>query len=141
MQSTLNISKARSLAEDALSPARLTHVFGVAESVAELCRIFELDEVQSDLTCAALLHDITKEKPLEAQLHLCKEYGIILRTDDLSCPKMLHSYTAAVFAAREFQLAPEFCDAIRYHTTGREKMQSKSLFCMVRGQHLCAMIE
>jgi len=122
MQSTVNISKARSLAEDTLSPARLTHVFGVTETIGELCRIYGLYEVSSDLTCAALLHDITKEKPLEAQLHLCKEYGIILRTEDLSCPKMLHSYTAAVFAAREFELDAEFCDAIRYHTTGRAGM-------------------
>lgn len=122
MQNPVTLARARSLVEETLGASRQAHVFAVAEKTGELCRTFALQEAQSDLICAALLHDITKEKGTEAQLQLCAEYDIIPSPDDLAAPKMLHAYTAAEFARRDFDLSDPFCDAIRFHTTGRADM-------------------
>lgn len=122
MTDALTIARARMLVEDSLSEKRRIHVFAVAEEIHRLCQVFELTDQEPQLFLAALLHDITKEKSLAAQLQLCAEYGIILRAEDTKTPKGLHAISAAEFARREFSLSEPFCEAIRYHTTGRENM-------------------
>lgn len=122
MQSAKTLAQARRLVEDTLSARRQTHVFAVAEEMSALVAAFSLSEFESDLLLAALLHDITKEKTTQAQLQLCREYGIILCAEDLAVPKGLHAITAAEFAGREFSLSEPFCLALRYHTTGRAGM-------------------
>ncbi|MBP3686354.1 MAG: HD domain-containing protein, partial [Clostridia bacterium] len=122
MTDAKTLARARHLVEDSLSEKRCSHVFAVTEEMRLLARVFELSEEENDLLLAALLHDITKEKTLEAQLQLCAEYGIILSAEDRAVPKGLHAITGAAFAAREFSLSAPFADALRWHTTGRAEM-------------------
>ena len=122
MTDAKTLARARHLVEDSLSEKRCSHVFAVTEEMRLLARVFELSEEENDLLLAALLHDITKEKTLEAQLQLCAEYGIILSAEDRAVPKGLHAITGAAFAAREFSLSAPFADALRWHTTGRANM-------------------
>ena len=122
MQDTEVLVRARALLKETLSEKRAGHVLAVEEETEALVGAFGLEDAREELCLSALLHDITKEKSVEAQLQLCREYGIILRDQDLRTPKGLHAITAAGFARREFDLADEFCDAIRYHTTGRAGM-------------------
>lgn len=65
-------------------------VIALAESLKMVYNI--TDAQKNDLRAAALVHDITKELPLEKQLALCKTYGI----DPGSYPScaVLHGRTA-----------------------------------------------
>lgn len=60
---------------------RLNHTFFVEKEVVALAESLDMvynisDAQKNDLRAAALLHDITKEMPLEKQLELCGKYGI-----------------------------------------------------------------
>lgn len=116
-------ARARRLLEDTLSERRCRHVFAVAEEMDALLKLYPLPETEAEeMYLAALLHDLTKEKSTEAQLQLCREYGIILRAEDERTEKALHAISGAEFARREFALSDGVCQAIRYHTTARADM-------------------
>ena len=73
---------------------------------------------------AALLHDITKELPVQEQVLLCNAYGIPVDDGDLLAPKTLHARTAAAQIPVDY---PAFADplivsAVRWHTTGHAGM-------------------
>lgn len=123
MADAKTLARARNLVADSLSERRASHVFAVVEEMAALCRAFSVaEEETSELLLAAILHDITKEKSVDAQLQLCAEYGIILSAEDRAVPKGLHAITGAEFARREFGLSAECVTALRYHTTARAEM-------------------
>lgn len=108
-----------------ISGKRYAHTLSVAAETARLCELFDLDaETSFDLRCAALLHDITKEKSLSEQLEICKECGIPYGVDELNSPKVLHAITAPEIVKKEL---PEYAksdilSAIRWHTTGKPDM-------------------
>ena len=56
-----------------ISPKRLAHTYSVEQEVTALCEIYA-PEAEFGLRAAALLHDITKELPIEKQLQLCPYY-------------------------------------------------------------------
>ncbi len=115
----------RSILPEHISGKRLLHTLSVEAEAEALGKLFRLpDEEIYKLRCAALLHDITKEKKLDGQIELCKRFGIDYTDEDVRSPKVFHAFTGA-FLARE--LFPELVDdvifnGIRYHTTGRENM-------------------
>ncbi len=102
---------------------RLKHTYAVETEIGELSKIY-CPEKEYELRVAGLLHDITKELPLEKQLQLCNEFGIIYTELDKTMPKTFHAKTAAELAKRNFPelVNDEILSAIRYHTTGREDM-------------------
>ncbi len=106
-----------------LSEERYRHTLGVERAAMRLGEMY-LPEKVSKLRAAALLHDITKAYNLEKQLKCSKKFGIIIDKYDAQSVNILHGMTASVLIS---ELFPGFSDseiisAVRYHTTGRDKM-------------------
>ena len=102
-----------------LSPERAKHIFAVEEEAQALCKILNCTEYYEDLSYAALLHNITKEKDYKEQLKLCEKYNIVLSDEDILSPKTIHAITASAVAKNEYGMKDIICSAIQYHTTGR----------------------
>ncbi|MBO4212664.1 MAG: bis(5'-nucleosyl)-tetraphosphatase (symmetrical) YqeK [Clostridia bacterium] len=106
-----------------LSPKRLTHVLAVENAAAKLADLY-LPEKKDILRAAALLHDITKEYPVERQVEICLKHGHTPTDTEIASPVIFHAKTAAWLIP---ELYPEFADdevveAVRWHTTGRVGM-------------------
>ena len=75
---------------------------------------------------AALLHDVTKELSDEEQLAILESHSVKPLPEELASLPTIHALTAALVIPERF---PEFAemrviDAVRYHTTGREGMNT-----------------
>jgi len=110
----------RQMARERLSPRRLAHVLGTEACAAAMALRF--GERELDARTAALLHDITKEVPIERQLQMCAARGIMPDYPETSLDALLHADTAAILAEDELRQPEHICDAIRYHSTGRSHM-------------------
>ena len=112
----------RELIKSLQKPKRFKHTLGVEKEARLLGELLLPDKVE-ELAIAGILHDITKELTTEAQLRLCKEYGISVAVD--YAPKLFHAITGCEFARRKLGaelVTDEIYNGIRYHTTGRENM-------------------
>ena len=106
-----------------LSPERLSHTFSVADECRMLAGLYGFSEEESDeLYTAALLHDVTKEKPLEYHLETLKKHGVDLPQDELDSIPALHARTGALEAKERFGISDTVFSAIDAHTTGKENM-------------------
>ena len=110
----------RPIALSYLKPKRMPHVLGTEQEAVRLARRYGADETKARI--AALLHDCTKKLDLDAQLALCKKYGITLDALEQKALKLLHSKTGAAIARSVFGVEDDVCDAIFYHTTGKPDM-------------------
>ena len=113
----------REAVRDGMSPKRFTHTAAVEQMAARLGELYAPEKVDV-LRAAALLHDITKEYPVETHLSTCESFGINLSKQDILTPKTFHAKTAAALIP---VLYPAFADdevisAVRWHTTGRAGM-------------------
>ena len=113
----------REAVRDGMSPKRFTHTAAVEQMAARLGELYAPEKVDV-LRAAALLHDITKEYPVETHLSTCESFGINLSKQDILTPKTFHAKTAAALIP---VLYPDFADdevisAVRWHTTGRAGM-------------------
>ncbi len=105
---------------------RWLHTLGVMETAVRLARQYGADERKADL--AAIMHDTAKYWEigrLERMIHEAPNTDryfhpdYVLRFDR----QLLHAPVGAYVAETEYRIAdPEVLDAIRYHTTGRERM-------------------
>lgn len=78
-----------------------------------------------DAQTAGILHDITKEYDIKTQLKICEKYDIELDEIEKKSVTLLHSITSAAIARYELGVTNEnVLNAIRYHTTGRQNMQT-----------------
>lgn len=105
-----------------VSERRLKHTLGVAEAAKALAMTHFPDLDIKTVELAALMHDYTKEYPLERHLELCSLFGIEITEDDIENYKLLHAKTGAIIAKDSFRLPDDACSAIYWHTTGREAM-------------------
>ncbi len=104
-----------------MSDKRLSHTLGVEKEVRSLAKIFALSERQTtELQIAALLHDITKEKSLQEQLALCRQFGIAYTDADCAAPKTFHAKTGAAWAKQSYPalVTDRIAQAIWHHTVG-----------------------
>lgn len=106
-----------------LSQKRYTHTAAVEDMVIRLATLYCPEEIPT-LRAAALLHDLTKEYDLDAQLEICHRFSIPVEPGDRFAYKTLHAKTAAALIPVEF---PAYADervisAVRWHTTGRAGM-------------------
>ncbi len=106
-----------------LSPARLMHVLGVEKECLFLGTACQLSKNELlDLRRAALLHDITHEMSVDAQIILMQECGEEIPRDAKKHPAVLHQYSGAVYVKNNFAFSPAVSDAIACHTTGSKCM-------------------
>ncbi len=102
-----------------LSTHRYNHTIGVekiARFLAENC----LPEKKKEISVAAILHDVTKELPFDANLKILREAGVVLENEDDYTPSVIHSFTASVFVKTHFKefATEEILSAISKHTVG-----------------------
>ncbi len=106
-----------------MSPKRFAHTLAVEEMVARLCNLF-CPEYTMEMRAAALLHDITKEWDNQKQENFCLQNGLLVTNAERQSPKTFHARTAAILIPLEYSAfsTPTVLSAVRWHTTGREKM-------------------
>jgi predicted HD superfamily hydrolase involved in NAD metabolism len=99
---------------------RWEHTLGVIETSGLLAHKYGADPVKADV--AAILHDYVKYWPVEKMRQVIVEQR--LPGDLLSYDKELwHAPVGASVVSREFGIDDEeILNAIRYHTSGRERM-------------------
>lgn len=114
-----------SLVSNTLSERRQEHTRAVARLAVELARKYGISE--EDAFTAAMLHDITKEVPIEEQLQSLQSSDImdemLLQDVTGGATEIYHGFTAFLLARDVYHI--EKCDilnAIRYHSTGRASM-------------------
>lgn len=99
---------------------RVDHVIGCSDTALRLAKKFGADEEAARR--AGILHDITKALNADEQLKLCEHYTVLLSDFEARHPKLLHAKTGAVIAREVFGETEAVCEAIKWHTTGREEM-------------------
>lgn len=99
---------------------RWEHTEGVMATAVLLAKRYGADPVKAEL--AAILHDVCKYWPVEEQARVIRENG--LPQDLLDYDKELwHAHAGAFVARNRYGIDDEeVLDAIRYHTSGRERM-------------------
>ena len=108
-----------------LSKKRLDHVLRVRDTAIALAKHWSIDAQKAE--CAALCHDIAKHHtPDDA-----KQEGITLSEDVnelwTTYPTVWHAFAAPYYAIQLFEISDiETLDAMKYHTTGDEKMSPLS---------------
>ena len=118
-----DITALREMVVGQISPKRYNHTAAVEDMVTRLAALYCPDEIPA-LRAAALLHDITKEYDVPAQMEILARAGQSPRTGDEFSHKTFHARTAALLIPENH---PTFnCDtvvnAVRWHTTGRAGM-------------------
>ena len=109
------------LLSERLSPERYLHTLGVADEAGKLAARYNAD-IEKART-AGLLHDCAKEYTREKKRALCALYGIALDEVTDRQIDLTHSVLSAETARREYGVNdPGIYQAIRFHTTGHEKM-------------------
>lgn len=111
----------KNLLQQRLCAARYQHSLNVADTCAQLARIFGADEGTAYL--AGLLHDICKDEPEQQQLQRMLDSAIIWDEKALAQPALWHALSGSVFIRDELNITDEdMINAVRYHTTARAGM-------------------
>lgn len=117
----INLIKSR------LSPYRFNHSMCVAERAAELAEKYGIDTEKAYV--AGILHDIMKEKPLDAQKREIEADGTVMTPLEESNKNIYHQMSGAAFVKNHLNIDDnDIIGGIRYHTTGRAEM---SVFEMI----------
>ena len=117
----MQIDYCYSLVEKNLSEYRCHHSKMVAKAAVMLAGKYGADTEKAEL--AGILHDITKEMPVNNQLQLLEDNDIMLDSVTKCNERILHAVSGATFA--EFVLGindRDILNAIRFHTTARADM-------------------
>ncbi|WP_373231796.1 bis(5'-nucleosyl)-tetraphosphatase (symmetrical) YqeK [Cohnella sp.] len=125
----MNLEKLREATRMQMPEKRWKHTLGVMSTAIELAERFGGDPVKSEI--AALLHDYSKAWPIDRMEAIIREQQ--LPSDLLHFDKELwHAHVGAWAVQDEHQITDEeVLDAIRYHTSGREKMtQLDKIVCL-----------
>ena len=108
-----------------MSEKRFSHTLGVERCAKKLGELILTDRI-SELRAAALLHDISKEMPLEMQFDILCENAFPLTSEDRETVGVIHSFSAPYVVKRDF---PEFAEsdilsAVFNHTLACKNMST-----------------
>lgn len=122
MFSEEKINSLRTAVSECMSKKRFLHTLGVEKTAVILARNFEEIDI-SEISVAAILHDISKEYSEAEQCSLAKSLSTGIRDGDLVFA-VLHSITAPIIIKRDF---PDFAtknvlSAVYNHTVGSPSM-------------------
>lgn len=115
-----------SLVRKMLPEKRFFHTLAVEEEALFLANELEPD-ASSDISRAALLHDVTKYFSKEEHLALCHR----LSPDDEKSPETLHALTGAEYARSVLFESDAVCRMIERHTTADADMTLSELIVFV----------
>ncbi|WP_276356324.1 bis(5'-nucleosyl)-tetraphosphatase (symmetrical) YqeK [Cohnella caldifontis] len=116
----MDLERLREATRRQMPEKRWVHTLGVVSEAAKLAKRFGGDRSKAEL--AALLHDYAKAWPIERQGQAIRDHG--LPAELLEYDKELwHAHVGAWAVQAEHGVDDEeVLDAIRYHTSGRERM-------------------
>ena len=106
--------------EKRVSEQRLYHSKCVAIRCVELADKYGVDKDAAKMV--GIVHDIAKEMPSELKIEYCEKNGLEIDEIERAYPGLLHGKIGAHIAKKEFGYSEDLCSAVRYHTTGKEKM-------------------
>lgn len=116
----MNLETLREATRRQMPDRRWQHTLGVVDSAIRLAKRYGGDVRRAEL--AALLHDYAKAWPIDRQAQVIREQGMpaeLLYHDK----ELWHAPVGAWAVQEEHGIADEeVLDAIRYHTSGRERM-------------------
>ncbi len=119
------LAEIRARLPEFLSEKRLQHTFFVEKEAITIAESNFLvynskSGFANDLKAAALLHDLTKEMPLDEHIRILQEHGEEIGAN--ASEAVLHGHSAAYLAQELFGIGDEVFSAIYYHTTGYADM-------------------
>lgn len=107
-------------AENTLSEKRFYHSKCVVDRAIEYAEIYGENKEKAKI--AGICHDIAKEIPKEEILSICEKYGVSLDETEKENKSLIHGKLGAKIAEVDFGCTSDICNAIKYHTTGKENM-------------------
>lgn len=117
----MNLDEYRNLIKSKMSEHRFVHSVNVSKEARKLAKIYGADAEKAAI--AGILHDITKEMPVEEQLKIITDSGIILDNVQKNAPKLWHGISGIIYIKENLDINDaDILNAIRYHTTGRAGM-------------------
>ena len=108
------------IVKERLSEKRFYHSECVVERCVEYAEIYGVDIEKAKI--AGIAHDVAKEIPKEEQIKVAESYGIKLDEIEKMQIPLIHSKLGAEIARKEFGCTDDICEAIKWHTTGKENM-------------------
>lgn len=117
----MNLDEYKNLIKSKMSEHRFVHSVNVSKEARKLAKIYGADAEKAAI--AGILHDITKEMPVEEQLKIITDSGIILDNVQKNAPKLWHGISGSIYIKENLDINDaDILNAIRYHTTGRAGM-------------------
>lgn len=117
----MNLDEYKNLIKSKMSEHRFIHSVNVSKEARKLAKIYGADAEKAAI--AGILHDITKEMPVEEQLKIITDSGIILDNVQKNAPKLWHGISGSIYIKENLDINDaDILNAIRYHTTGRAGM-------------------
>ncbi len=115
------INEVKEYVEKTLPNKRMKHTEGVRETALKLAKKYGCDENKVEI--AALLHDVGKYLHRDMLLDIIKFEDENKRRILQVEPQVYHGFASSYLAERDLGITDtEILDAIKYHTTGRERM-------------------
>ena len=106
--------------KELLSEKRFYHSICVVERCIEYAKIYNVDVEKMKI--AGIAHDIAKEFSRNKMLQLSEKYDVELDEIEKKHISLIHSKLGAEIAKRDFGCTEDICEAIKWHTTGKEDM-------------------
>ena len=110
------------IVKEKLSKKRFHHSECVVERCIEYAKIYGVDIEKAKI--AGIAHDVAKEIPKEDQIKIAEQYGIELDEIEKRQVALIHAKLGAEIAKKDFGCSDDICEAIKWHTTGKEIMSS-----------------
>ncbi len=106
-----------------MSEKRFSHTLGVERSAARLGELIAPERI-SELRAAALLHDISKEIPIDEQIRILEDNAYPLDEEDRLTVGVIHSFSAPYVIKECFSEFAEddILSAVYNHTLGCKNM-------------------
>ncbi len=105
-----------------LSDFRYEHSVNVAESAEKLAEKYGCDTEKAYL--AGIAHDVLKEMKKDEFLSFFEKEEITLSDVEKNAPKLWHAMAGAVYLRNKYGFHEDIISAVRYHTTGKERMNT-----------------
>lgn len=106
-----------------LNKNRYEHSLSVRDTAVKLAMHYGVDAFKAGI--AGLIHDCAKDLKDDELLKTAREQGYEVDEVSEASPQLLHGLVAAAIGENDFGVKDtDILNAVRYHTTGREKMSS-----------------
>lgn len=117
----IKISEVKKYVEKILPNKRMKHTEGVRETALKLAKKYGCDPKKVEI--AALLHDVGKYLHRDMLVDIIKFEDENKKRILQAEPQVYHGFGSAYLAERDLGITDtEILNAIKYHTTGKEKM-------------------